>query len=279
MRESKRNVRLKWLRDHGSPPLDKTKGVPCGQRPPNQLIWGHSLDDFFWIARIEGILPGAAFDGVECLTIWSRSMVRESKDSGYNDDEHKREPPPRKRKPWPLLKLPKRMNAESRKYGFGVIDPGSDYDSDDDEFKCHTALIDVDSDNEEKTRLLSNRDAFRKLLEKGFNKDWPPGRGQLIQEAVKKGKISIDDGPKLLVFKDIIVYVVRYNTRKPKFIEDRKGKSTAWFADPNMLCIFSIAFMQRRTNSPRSILPGPSQPVRAGRFAHRSIRDQNPSFF
>ncbi|KAF8312885.1 uncharacterized protein EI90DRAFT_610266 [Cantharellus anzutake] len=236
--------------------------------------------------------------------------MRESKHSGYNDDEHKREPPPRKRKPWPLLKLPKRMNAESRKYGFGVIDPGSDYDSDDDEFNCHTALIDVDSDNEEKTRLLSNRDAFRKLLEKGFNKDWPPGRGQLIQEAVKKGKISIDDGPKLLVFKDIseayflarrdcvtcwnvgtlrcpdctvnpppVVYVVRYNTRKPKFIEDRKGKSTAWFADPNMPCIFSIAFMQRRTNSPRSILPGPSQPVRAGRFAHRSIRDQNPSFF
>ncbi|KAF8333619.1 uncharacterized protein EI90DRAFT_3121968 [Cantharellus anzutake] len=264
MSESKRTVTWSWDRPPDGPFLDKTVFTPPdGQRTPNGQIWGHSLDDLFWFPRAPG---------VDVLTIWSRSMIREFGEC-YDDNEHKREPPPRKRKPWPLLKLPKRMKAESRKYGFGVVDPGSDSgDSDDDGFKCQTVLIDVDSDNEEKARLLSNRVEFKKLLKKGFNKDWPPGRKELVHEALRKGKISIHDGPKLIVFKDIseayffakldcptcfhfgpllcpectvnpppVIYVVRYNIGKPKFIEDRKGKSTAWFADPNMPCIFSAA--------------------------------------
>ncbi|KAF8333620.1 uncharacterized protein EI90DRAFT_587573 [Cantharellus anzutake] len=189
--ESKRQVEWKWVRPPNGSFLYKDKS-PRGYRPLNRHIWGHSLDDFFWISR-DPVVP--------LMTIWSRSMIRELGEN-YDDNENKREPPPRKRKPWPLLKLPKRMKAESRKYGFGVVDPGSDVDSDD-EFKCHTVLIDVDSDNDEKTRLLSNRDAFQKLLEKGFGKDWPPGRRELVHEALSKRKISVHDGPKLIVFKDL----------------------------------------------------------------------------
>ncbi|KAF8333622.1 uncharacterized protein EI90DRAFT_2994581 [Cantharellus anzutake] len=265
MSESRRRVRHQWLRNPNGPFLDK-RSPPHGQRTPNRQIWAHSLDDFFWIARIVDM---------NVMTIWSRSMIREF---GENYDDrvwNKREPPPRKRKPWPLLKLPKRMKAEGKKYGFGIVDPGSDYDSDGDEFDCHTVLIDVDSDSEEKTKSLSNRDAFMKLLEKGFNKDWPPGRRELIREALSKRKVSIHDGSKLIVFRDVseayflaklncptcfddgtlhcsectvnpppVIYVVRYDTHKPKFIEDRKGKSTAWFADPNMPCVFSAALLR-----------------------------------
>ena len=150
MKKDKRVVEYMLCRKPDAPFLDKTN-PPYGQRTPNCTIWGHSLCDFFWLERGEGSY---------IFTIWSRSMIRE-RGEGYIDEDPRKEPPPRKRKPWPLLKLPKRLKAESKRNGFGRIDPGSDYDSDG--LECFDVLDDVDSDYEGRAKALSSRDSFKIL--------------------------------------------------------------------------------------------------------------------
>ena len=131
--------------------LDKIN-IPYGQWMPNRIIWGHSLHDFFWIKCKLGMI---------LRTIWSCSMICEWGE-GYIDEEHPREPPPRKLgKPWPLLKLPKPLKEESRRNGFGKVDPGSDYNSDG--VECFKVLDDVNSDYEERMKALSDQDLFKML--------------------------------------------------------------------------------------------------------------------
>src|SRR5258707_6039382 len=277
MKKDKRVVEYMLCRKPDAPFLDKTN-PPYGQRTPNCTIGGHSLCDFFWLERGEGSY---------IFTIWSRSMIRE-RGEGYIDEDPRKEPPPRKRKPWPLLKLPKRLKAESKRNGFGRIDPGSDYDSDG--LECFDVLDDVDSDYEGRAKALSSRDSFKILrtsiaspclcwfsrwcqVKKGYNKDWPSGRLEIVFKALDQDETTSDQ-PKLVVFSDIneayfvsgldcltclsvgtyacpectaeppsIVSVLRYNTPKPKFVENKKGKSSAWFADPNVPCIFSTVHL------------------------------------
>ncbi|EKM57233.1 uncharacterized protein PHACADRAFT_254886 [Phanerochaete carnosa HHB-10118-sp] len=109
-----RFVYQQWVRDPKGSLL--TKPPPSGVRPPNDLIWGHTLDDFFWIQRIPNI---------DVLTIWSRSMIKEH---GENYDESEFLEPdalqvPRLRHPWPVLKVPN-DGIRVPKNSYGVIDQG-----------------------------------------------------------------------------------------------------------------------------------------------------------
>lgn len=115
-----RYVTRQWLRDPKGPLL--TKPPLQGVRTPNDLIWGHDLNDFFWIQR---------FPGIDALTIWSRSMIKEL---GENYDECEFDQPdslqvPRQRYPWPVLQLPPAIFAIVEEFGdkstqLGIIDQG-----------------------------------------------------------------------------------------------------------------------------------------------------------
>ncbi|KAK7017626.1 hypothetical protein R3P38DRAFT_3559692 [Favolaschia claudopus] len=83
-----------WTRDPQGKLLEKPP--PTGSRTENNIIWGHTLDDFYWIPRIPG---------VNLLTIWSRSMIKEYGENFLNL-EHEEEPEPRRLRPWPVLTLP-----------------------------------------------------------------------------------------------------------------------------------------------------------------------------
>ncbi|KAJ7641270.1 hypothetical protein FB45DRAFT_738095 [Roridomyces roridus] len=65
MSDRKRVVYQEWLCDPDGAILPKPP--PKGQRTENGIIWGHSLEDFFWIQRIPKI---------NVLTIWTRSMIQ-----------------------------------------------------------------------------------------------------------------------------------------------------------------------------------------------------------
>lgn len=90
-----RYIRFCWQRDPTGPILRPDRAPP-GLRTPNGLVWGHKVDDIFWIERIPG---------VNVLTIWSRSMIKEHGE-GYDDAEWD-EPlvEPRVLRPWPVLKV------------------------------------------------------------------------------------------------------------------------------------------------------------------------------
>ncbi|KAJ6472290.1 hypothetical protein C8R47DRAFT_987866 [Mycena vitilis] len=88
-----------WVRDPKGKLLEKPP--PKGARPANDIIWGHSLNDFYWISRIPGI---------NILTIWSRSMIKEYGEN-FLDEEHDEEPEPRRLRPWPSLTLPDHLAA------------------------------------------------------------------------------------------------------------------------------------------------------------------------
>ncbi|KAH9933090.1 hypothetical protein B0H21DRAFT_711749 [Amylocystis lapponica] len=87
-----RVVEHQWLRDPDGPILPRPP--PLGIRTPSGIIWGHSLDDFMWIQRVPG---------VDVMTIWSRSMVKELGER-YDEAQFEHpEPLPRRRRPWPDL--------------------------------------------------------------------------------------------------------------------------------------------------------------------------------
>ena len=132
-----------WVRDPNGPFLDKHK-APIGKRTPNGMIWGHSINDFFWIERQSGI---------RVMTIWSRSMIQEFGEN-YADEEHDPEPEPRLMRPWPLLKLkmPKHLQPEN---DFGIIDEGCDcYDD-----GCYERMIDPDEDMDQGSVTLADLEA------------------------------------------------------------------------------------------------------------------------
>ncbi|KAJ7215872.1 hypothetical protein GGX14DRAFT_359384 [Mycena pura] len=100
-----------WVRDPEGKPLENPP--PTGVRPPNNIIWGHTLKDFYRISRI----PGG-----DDHTIWSRSMIKEYGEN-YLKEEHSEEPAPRRLRPWPCLTLPDHLAASA---ALGYIDEGCD---------------------------------------------------------------------------------------------------------------------------------------------------------
>jgi hypothetical protein len=113
-----RRVHLKWTRDSDGPVILK-KDCAVGFRNTNGLIWGHSLNDFFWLERKAG---------VKLQTIWSRSMIKEQGDRlGYveGSDDDAWEPLPRRRRPWPVLKLPEGAKTAQ---DLSIVDEGSEHD-------------------------------------------------------------------------------------------------------------------------------------------------------
>ncbi|KAJ7161989.1 hypothetical protein C8R43DRAFT_1063213 [Mycena crocata] len=107
--ERKRFVYKEWVRDPKGKLL--VKPPPKGKRTPNNIIWGHTLDDFFWIPRIPT---------VNVLTIWSRSMIQEYGEN-YLNESHDDEPEPRRLRPWPVLMLPAHIRTPISSE-LGIID-------------------------------------------------------------------------------------------------------------------------------------------------------------
>ena len=92
-------IQNQWTRDPNGPPLPQPP--PSGKRPPNGIVWGHTMNDFYWIQRRPGI---------NVVTIWSRSMIQEFGEN-YVGAEHEYEPSPRVLRPWPILQLPPGINS------------------------------------------------------------------------------------------------------------------------------------------------------------------------
>lgn len=111
-----RYVGQQWVRDANGPLLPKPP--PRGVRTPNGLIWGHDLTDFMWIKQ---------FHDIDIFTVWSRSMIKEfgeNYDATEWEEEDKKQVP-RRRYPWPVLKLPKRiMEFDIHGTQIGIIDKG-----------------------------------------------------------------------------------------------------------------------------------------------------------
>ncbi|KZT05014.1 uncharacterized protein LAESUDRAFT_727593 [Laetiporus sulphureus 93-53] len=111
-----RLVTRQWLRDPSGPPLPRPP--PMGTRTPNGLIWGHTLTDLMWIQRVPG---------VNVLTVWSRSMIKEFGENYVEAEFAKPEPWPRLRRPWPVLKLP--VAKKNTVFPpLGALDEGSDHE-------------------------------------------------------------------------------------------------------------------------------------------------------
>jgi hypothetical protein len=56
-------------------------------------MWGHTLDDFYWIER----LPGIPYQ-----TVWTTSMIQDHKEK--NAELLGPQPEPRRLRPWPVLR-------------------------------------------------------------------------------------------------------------------------------------------------------------------------------
>ncbi|KAI0366532.1 hypothetical protein BV20DRAFT_1124167 [Pilatotrama ljubarskyi] len=117
--------------------LEKNK-APVGYRTPNALVWAHSLDEFFYIPRIPSV--------PNYVTTYSRSMLKEL---GENYEQVRMEMwedplvPPRVRRPWPVLKLPREHPAQPDP-PLGAIDGGCEWEHS--AFACFTIRAGEDDD-------------------------------------------------------------------------------------------------------------------------------------
>ncbi|KAF7334500.1 hypothetical protein MVEN_02279500 [Mycena venus] len=111
--DRQRVVYKKWDRDPKGKLLEKPP--PKGSRTENNITWGHTLDDFYWMRYRIPRIPG-----VNVLTIWSRSMIKEFGEN-YLNEKHEKEPEPRRLRPWPVLTLPSHIPSSTR---LGYIDEG-----------------------------------------------------------------------------------------------------------------------------------------------------------
>ncbi|KAI1792702.1 hypothetical protein LXA43DRAFT_310913 [Ganoderma leucocontextum] len=111
-----------WRRIPDGRYLEKDQ-APVGHRTPNGLVWGHTLDELGLIERDPG-LP--------IYTQYSRSQLKELGEN-YDDADWDGEPlvRPRVKRPWPVLKLPKRHPANTTP-PVGAIDGGCDEEHDED---------------------------------------------------------------------------------------------------------------------------------------------------
>ncbi|KAK0190009.1 hypothetical protein F5146DRAFT_932026 [Armillaria mellea] len=102
--DRKRFISHEWSRDPYGQVLPESP--PKGIRTPNNIPWGHTMDDFYWIRR----LPDS-----DVKPIWTRSMLDEF-DENFGSELPVTRVEPRRLRPWPLLKVP---NDDSR---FGLVD-------------------------------------------------------------------------------------------------------------------------------------------------------------
>ncbi|PIL28844.1 hypothetical protein GSI_08890 [Ganoderma sinense ZZ0214-1] len=118
----KRRLCSIWKRNPDGPYLEKDR-APVGYRTPNGLVWGHTIDELCLIERDPG-LP--------IFTQYSRSQLKELGEN-YDDVEWDYAPlvRPRVKRPWPILKLPKRHPANTTP-PIGVIDGGCGEEHDED---------------------------------------------------------------------------------------------------------------------------------------------------
>jgi len=103
-----------WDRVPGGKYLDK-HDPPLGKRTPNGAVWAHSTDDLFMIQRIPG---------VDIVTCWSRSMIKEFGERPIDDGDEPHMP--RIRRPYPLLKIDKDVEC-SESWMYSCFDEGSDH--------------------------------------------------------------------------------------------------------------------------------------------------------
>ncbi|KAH9944873.1 hypothetical protein B0H21DRAFT_435183 [Amylocystis lapponica] len=131
-----RVVEHQWLRDPDGPILPRPP--PLGIRTPSGIIWGHSLDDFMWIQRVPG---------VDVMTIWSRSMIKELGER-YDEAQFEHpEPLPRRRRPWPVLRLQKGDRTWVDE-PLGAMDEGCDLEHDDSNLRKYSIRGDPFEDDE-----------------------------------------------------------------------------------------------------------------------------------
>ncbi|KII95555.1 hypothetical protein PLICRDRAFT_170195 [Plicaturopsis crispa FD-325 SS-3] len=129
IKDRTRVVTRKWERDPKGPFLPRDDNAPIGSRTRNGIIWGHSIDDFFWVERKPG---------VNMVGIWTLSMLAAFGEFGGSkpgepditlDDIENCFPSlrikPRRRRVWPVLKVPKTTKVFPP---LSVLDDGSDHE-------------------------------------------------------------------------------------------------------------------------------------------------------
>ncbi|KAG7442756.1 uncharacterized protein BT62DRAFT_1010089 [Guyanagaster necrorhizus] len=102
--DRERVILHEWPRDPDGPTLPELP--PQGVRTPNNMPWGHTLDDFYWIHP---------FPGAKSKLIWTRSMLDEFGEN-FGGQPGVPQVEPRRLRPWPLLKVP---NDDA---SFGLVD-------------------------------------------------------------------------------------------------------------------------------------------------------------
>ncbi|KAI0080013.1 hypothetical protein K474DRAFT_1769692 [Panus rudis PR-1116 ss-1] len=144
MTSGKRRINnLMWKRPPGFKDLPRNPPL-AGDRPPNGVLWGHDPSEFCFISRYNEI-PNV-------VTLWSRSQIRDL-DENYTTemqealfDQPHFCPKPRRRRPWPVLKLP-RTEAAKCDPPLGLIDEGSDHEDD-----WEVVLVDDPDEEQEVSR-------------------------------------------------------------------------------------------------------------------------------
>ncbi|TFY56896.1 hypothetical protein EVG20_g8752 [Dentipellis fragilis] len=191
-----RVIRQEWVRDKDGDWLPRPP--PAGTRTPSGLIWGHELDDFFHIGRKPG---------VSVITSWSRSMIMEfGKDHPTEiaphtyEEELAREPKPRLRKPWPVLKVRKEKGKGKGRAvvldpPVDAIDEGSGHEDEDEDEDYGSYEVRPGSWDLEDERAPQGFDELKRGPEAGdpFKLDGIPKLEQFIPEAYFPDYILVHD--------------------------------------------------------------------------------------
>jgi len=169
-----------WYRSPGGKYLDKYD-APLGKRTPNGFVWGHSLDDLFMIQRIPGM---------NIVTCWSRSMIKELGERPIEDEDGP--DTPRIRRPYPLLRIDKDVDcSESSMYD--CLDEGSDHG---DPIPVND-LEDAKGKQKEDHVYRGENDYIHRCLEEHIPQQFFPDRLIVTDPyhlAFGKGELSPNDG-------------------------------------------------------------------------------------
>ncbi|KAG7442752.1 uncharacterized protein BT62DRAFT_1010084 [Guyanagaster necrorhizus] len=168
--DRERVILHEWPRDPDGPTVREPP--PQGVRTPNNIPWGHTLDDFYWIRP---------FPGAKLKSIWTRSMLDEF---GENFGEQPGVPQvePRRLRPWPLLKVP---NDDAL---FGLVDETCNRDHSLKPRRFHAVKSTVFESTKEKIEWSAEPAPM--------NDDAPPATKESILEGAVKSqdRLPEDDG-------------------------------------------------------------------------------------
>lgn len=134
---------IQWPRSPDGQFLEKNR-PPRGIRTPNEQIWGHELDEFGVISRHPN--PSCGPNSVGVVSMYSRSQIKvlgEIYDDGWFKGPLLH---PRLRRPWPVLKLPKKHPAHPDP-PLGAIDGGCEEEHADPDDRAYTMRWDEFSDD------------------------------------------------------------------------------------------------------------------------------------